>query len=69
MTHSFTTYYIEVKESDGTNKIVPHTDKKHYKFLDGKKATEFLKKIKDKNPNRHFRRVKETTMVKQEDWL
>jgi hypothetical protein len=66
MTHSFTTYYIEVKEN-GVDKIVPHSGK-NYKFLSGKSATDFLNKIKEKNPDRFFRRVKETTIVKYDEW-
>lgn len=68
MTYSNTTYFIEVKELDGTTKMVPHTGK-HCKFIEGKKATSFLKSLKQKHPDRHFRRVKETTMYKHEDWL
>lgn len=69
MTYSSTTYYIEVKEENGATKIVPHTDKKLYRFIEGKKATDFLKLLKEKHPTKNFRKVKDTHSFKQEDWV
>lgn len=62
-----TIYYIETIEIDGI-KVVPYKDKK-YKFLDIKKANEFLNNIKIKNPDKQFRKVRETVIRRHENWI
>lgn len=62
------TYYSVQVLDDGFPKNVPHTGKKHCEFLDKKKASEFLEKLKSKNPDDKFRIVKRTETYKVENW-
>lgn len=70
MTHSSTVYFVESLNEKGDRKIVVHTaGTKYHKFFDGKKATKFRDELKAANPLKKFRRVKETTTYKEENWI
>lgn len=63
-----TTIYSVQIEDEGFPKLVPHTGKNNHQFLDRKKATDFLKKLKENNPKEKFRILKVTTNYKPEKW-
>lgn len=63
-----TTYYSIQVLDEGFPKLVPHT-KKNHEFLDKKKATEFLNRLKEKNPDEKFRILKKTEKYTFGEWL
>lgn len=62
-----TMYAIQVMD-EGFPKLIPHTGKKNFYFLDRKKAIEFRDKLKAKQPDEKFRLLKKTETYKTENW-
>ena len=62
-----TSYYVEVKK-DSVSKIVLHTGKKAYKFMERAKAKKFLSDLQKNNLGTEFRLVKETLSVSRGGW-
>lgn len=56
MSNITTKFWVEVLENDEF-KIVPHTGKKSYMFIDRIKAKEFLTGLRENNPDTIFRLV------------
>ena len=66
--YTSTIFFVQVKEEDGI-KVVPHTGKKYFKFMDKKKAASLLDSAKRNHPALQFRIVKEVTTSLTEDWV